>query len=123
MDDHLRADVQPALQALLEDTHIHQPLLSGRAAGAAFYPLTLITELLRGMRDTFDAERPDHSPEDHELRRGMARAALLHDEPVGVLAALQQEDLARANTKRTTTFHMADGTSKTIALNAHFKDV
>ena len=35
-----------------ETSHRHQPLLGGRAADAAFYPLVLITEILRGMRDT-----------------------------------------------------------------------
>ena len=36
--------------------HVHEPLLGGRAAAAALYPLPLITEILRGMRDTADFE-------------------------------------------------------------------
>ena len=43
--------------------HPHEPLLGGRAADAAFYPMKLVTEILRGMRDTADAEA---APEDAE---------------------------------------------------------
>ena len=67
--------------------HTHQPLLGGRAADAAFYPLPLITQILRGMRDTFEAENPDDTGPDAEICHGMARAALLHDQPPGLLVA------------------------------------
>ena len=36
-------------------THQHQQLTDGRAKDAAIYPLPLILEILRGMRDTTDA--------------------------------------------------------------------
>ena len=36
--------------------HVHQQLVGGRAAEAAFYPLPLIRAILQGMRDTADAE-------------------------------------------------------------------
>ena len=32
--------------------HTHQPLLGGRAAEAAFYPLGLLKAILQGMSDT-----------------------------------------------------------------------
>ena len=35
-------------------THTHQQLVSGRAAAAAFYPMKLMLEILRGMRDEAD---------------------------------------------------------------------
>ena len=37
-------------------SHTHQPLISGRCADAAFYPLKLIQTILQGMRLTKDAE-------------------------------------------------------------------
>ena len=85
--------------------------------------MKLITEILRGIRDTHDAEHPDEDLPDQEIRRGLARAALLHDEPMGVVAAVQHEDLQASHTKRTTTFRMADGTSKLIPLHANFRSV
>ena len=36
--------------------HTHQHLVGGRSANAAFYPLPLVTAILRGIRDTYDAE-------------------------------------------------------------------
>ena len=50
------------LQRICDKTHEHQALDSGRPAAAAFYPEELIAELLRGMRDTHDAEasRQEH---------------------------------------------------------------
>ena len=35
----------------------HQHLVGGRAAAAAFYPLSLVCAILRGIRSTADAER------------------------------------------------------------------
>ena len=37
--------------------HVHQPLVSGRCAAAAYYPLGLVRAILQGMRDTTVAER------------------------------------------------------------------
>ena len=34
--------------------HVHQQLVSGRANAAENYPLELVVEILRGMRDTAD---------------------------------------------------------------------
>ena len=36
--------------------HVHQQLVGGRAAQAAFYPLELVLEILRGMRDQANVE-------------------------------------------------------------------
>ena len=37
-------------------SHTHKPLISGRCANAAFYPLKLIQTISRGIRATADAE-------------------------------------------------------------------
>ena len=44
------------LQRVCDHSHKHQPLDSGRPAAAAFYPEDLIAELLRGIRDTHEAQ-------------------------------------------------------------------
>ena len=48
------------LQKVCDRSHAHQPLESGRAAHAAFYPAQLVAELLRGIRDTYDADMIMH---------------------------------------------------------------
>ena len=63
----------------------------------------------RGIRDTIDAEHPDVDRQELELQRGMARARLLHDEPAGILAAIQHDDKQRAYARNTTVFELADG--------------
>ena len=47
------------LSARCPGDHIHQHLVGGRAANAAFHPPELITSILRGMRDTADAGLKD----------------------------------------------------------------
>ena len=38
-------------------SHEHQPLISGRCAQAAFYPIKLVRTILRGIRDTRTADQ------------------------------------------------------------------
>ena len=54
----LTSSVQMASRLKTRCTREHkpEPLLAGRVAAAAFYPLPLITEILRGMRGTADGE-------------------------------------------------------------------
>ena len=98
-------------------------MLGGRAAAAAFYPLPLITEILRGIRDTHEAEHPEDAGPEAEMQRGMARAALLHDEPPSLVATLHENDRQHKSTPRRTTFRLADGKNKSIDLNPNFRDV
>ena len=44
------------LQKRCKKDHEHQPLVSGRCAAAAFYPLPLIRTFLKGIRRTKDAD-------------------------------------------------------------------
>ena len=73
------------------------------------------------MRDTFDFENPDVDKQDAEINLAMAKAGLLHDQPAGIVAAVQEHDLRQSNLKRTTTFRMADGSSQVVPLL--FKEV
>ena len=61
--------------------HKHEHLLGGKAASAAFYPLPLITSILRGMRDTADHEHAECDGPTREVREAMSRVANLHDQP------------------------------------------
>ena len=97
--------------------------MGGRAAAAAFYPLDLVTEILRGMRDTADAEETDPCDDVSDaLLQSMAHAGACHDLPADpVLAAIQQADLEQRTSSRMTTFKYHDGTTKKIDLDAYFK--
>ena len=44
------------LSKICKGDHDHQPLLGGRAASAAFYPLPLIRAILQGINDTTQAD-------------------------------------------------------------------
>ena len=104
--------------------HQHQPLMSGRAAAAAFYPLGLITEILRGMRDQADAD--EIHPENAELSHHEKSISMVQDVSHDVSFTLRQQDLAASSPVRTTVFPMADGTKRNICLSdnfrAHYKD-
>ena len=51
--------------------HQHQALMGGKAAAAAYYPLDLITEILRGMRNTADFEDVEDNSIDNPLKEQM----------------------------------------------------
>ena len=102
--------------------HPHEPLLGGRAADAAFYPTPLITEILRGMRDTADAEAPAEDLAPPDLQHASTAMGLCHDVPAGIRAAVAAEDLADAHRKRFTKFRMHDGSVHTVPLHKHFKN-
>ena len=81
-----------------------------------FTPLPLTTKILRGIRDTHEAEHPEDAGPEAEMQRGMARAALLHDEPPSLVATLHENDRQHKSTPRRTTFRLADGKNKRIDL-------
>ena len=99
--------------------HAHQPLLSGRAKHAAFYPLPLVTEILRGMRDTADAEE---NPDDHEdlvtkeMSLAMSRAGNFSDLVPCVASVASSEK------QYLTEMKMHDGTSHKINMSEHFRE-
>ena len=105
------------LQVRCDHSHAHQPLLGGRAAEAAFYPLGLITEILRGMRDTQDAA--DRHEPDLPIDSQHLSASLFHDLSPGVNVVARQ---FASRPPRKTVFKMADGSKKHIDLSANFKE-
>ena len=103
--------------------HVHQHLIGGRAADAAFYPPELITDILRGMRDTDDAEHMEVD-EDDIMVAAMARAGALHDLPAdSICAAYRESDLSHDNAQKTFQFKFLNGYNQTIRLGQHFKEV
>ena len=85
---------QPMLDRLskrCDHSHVHQPLMSGRAAAAAYYPAGLVTNILRGMRDTADLSWRSSEETDARLNSAMAHAGKLQDMPVFNLAATMSE--------------------------------
>ena len=101
--------------------HEHGHLLGGRAASAALYPEDLILEILRGMRDTADAESESQPDPPSEFSKATAAAGLFHDLPAGIAASLRQQDLDDHPKTRWTKFRMQDGSSRDIPLHEHFK--
>ena len=74
------------LRTRCDKSHPHQRLVGGRAKDAAYYPPDLITEILRGIRDTADAEHVEKS-ESIDLDMAMRKAGCLHDQSAKSLAA------------------------------------
>jgi hypothetical protein len=109
------------LSTRCDGTHPHQHLIGGRAAAAAYYPPKLISQILRGMRDTADAENvePQWTP---DMATAMVAAAMFHDQPAtSLVAAYRESDLAHANAQRKVVFKYADGKEVSLSLDANFK--
>ena len=110
------------LSARCPGDHEHQHLIGGRAANAAFYPPELITNILRGMRDTADAEYMEVD-EDVSMDTAMHSAGALHDIPAcSIGAAYRESDLSHTNAQRRVTFKFLNGYSSKIDLNKNFRD-
>ena len=75
------------LSTRCDKSHSHQHLVGGRAAAAAYYPAKLISQILRGMRDTADAEHKER-----EWSTEMSIAMALGCYGLGLLKAFQQSD-------------------------------
>ena len=74
--------------------HLHQQLVGGRAKACENYPLELITEILKGIRDTADHEEEWGDEEVSTLNSTMMNAALMHDPRfTGLVAAYRAQDL------------------------------
>ena len=79
--------------------HEHQHLTGGRAAQAAFYPPPLVTNILRGIRDTADSEHVEVE-HDNDMRIAMTRAGSLEDIPACSLkSAYREADMSHQNAK------------------------
>ena len=101
--------------------HIHQHLVGGRAKAAEDYSLELVTEILRGMRDTADHEEEWGDGNSSELDNAMLTTGLLHDVRFSSLAAAYRaEDLKIETQNLSVRFKYLDG--RTCPSKLFFKD-
>ena len=104
-----------------DKSHRHQQLTEGRAAAAAFYPPQLIEQILRGIRDTADAEaqqKQDALDEDLDrslLVQALHRAGAVHDVPAPLPLRIQEQDLEKKLAHLKISIKHADGTTEKIS--------
>ena len=111
------------LQTRCDKSHDHQHLMGGRAKDAAYYSPELITEILRGMRDTADVAYREESASS-VLDLDTKKAGYLHDQPAfSIAAAYKNADLSQANAQRRVKFHYLDGRITSLDLEPHFKEL
>ena len=102
--------------------HVHQHLVGGRAKSAESYPLELITEMLRGMRDTADFEEEWGDETEADLDHAMLNAGLLHDVKfTSLVAAYKAQDLKEETEKLSVKFKYKKG--KVEHTKLVFKDI
>ena len=93
----------------------HQHLEGGRAAAAAFYPQGLIKAILRGIRDTADAEEADEQPEESHPQVIAATLQCQHAASASahqiVSSNIQANDLEEKLADAVIPFRYANGTT------------
>lgn len=90
--------------------HVHQHLVGGRAKAAEDYSIELVTEILRGIRDTADAEEKWGDECSEELSSKMKVVGSMHDaHNVSVAAAYRAEDMNASTERLTVKVKYADG--------------
>ena len=80
-------------------THQHQHLVGGRAKAAEDYSLELVTEIIRGIRDTADHEEEWGDEVEPNLAQKMLTAGLMHDVKFSSLAAMYQAEDAKKDSE------------------------
>ena len=79
--------------------HLHQHLVGGRAKAAEDYSLELVTEILRGIRDTADHEEEWGDSTDRDLEQQMITASVMHDVKHSSLAAAYRAEDVKGETE------------------------
>ena len=101
-------------------SHKHEWLMNGRAAAAAFYPDALVLEILRGVRDTADAEDLNKKHDRPELIAAIQQASALQDQPLPVGVQLEAEELKQRLEHMSFPVKYASG--KTVQVTPKFKE-
>ena len=103
--------------------HRHQHLTEGRAKNAAYYPTNFVEAILRGIRDTADAEahqreQQDLLPDDEVDRRQFVQALhaaeSMQDLPLPLAVRLKEQDLEKKLDKLRVKFNYANGKSESL---------
>ena len=101
--------------------HAHEHLVGGKAKAAAFYPPQLVEAILRGIRDTADAQDQQQFPEmPEEFICAMTRAGRVQDVPPGVEAKVDAQSKADQVQHYRVPFKYASG--KVVELDLQWKD-
>ena len=101
--------------------HVHQHLVGGRAKAAEDYPLELITDILRGIRNTADFEEQWGDETEETLVNAMLTTGLLHDVKLSSLvAAYRAQDLKEETERLEVSFKHKNG--KIEHMDLKFKD-
>ena len=86
---------------------------------AAYYPMGLITAILKGMRNTADAEAKEEQVLPIRLSQATLAAGMVHDVPcTSESKAVESHDLAAEVKKKTFHVQCKDGTKKKVQPNA-----
>ena len=97
--------------------HVHQHLVGGRAKAAEDYSVELVSDILRGMRDTADAEEKWGDETSTDIATAMCAAGVFQDvHTTSVAAAYRNEDLDAATQKLTVKVKYAGGRSASTEL-------
>ena len=106
----MASSMSPRLSTRFSKTHAHQHLVGGRAKNAENYPIELIVEILRGMRDTADFEEQWGDETEASLGQAMATASLFHSPKFSSLvAAYRAKDLEEETRNMTMKFKYLNG--------------
>ena len=105
-------------------THVHEPLLAGKAKAAEDYSDQLILEILRGMRDTEDALADKESPSScGEIPGAESQSvAMVHDVTSSLAFSVAQQDMSQNSSSKTTSLMMKDGSIQPVNLAEHLKE-
>ena len=90
-------------------THRPEPLLGGKTAAAARYPMPQSVELRRSTRVRADAGSEQQSDISFNGALHAARAAVFRDQPLSPAAALRESDHHASHDDRTTTCRVPKG--------------
>ena len=91
-------------------THVHQHLVGGRAKAAEEYPLDLICEFLRGMRDTADSNIEVADDYNQDLVFATRSAEMFHGtDSMNVAAAYRAKDVEEDTKDLSVKFKHHDG--------------
>ena len=101
-------------------THDHQQLVGGRAKACENYSPELITEILRGIRDTADHEEEWGDECVASLDANLMCAALLHDVRLSLVATYRAQDLKEETERLSVKFKHTNGRMESV--NLAFKD-
>ena len=115
------------LSKLCPGDHDHQQLVGGRAAAAAFYPVPLLIEILRGIRDTTDSEAQRNIEKEEQsshIGTVLADRVIPESNPACVAGVISKEEIEAQNNKAHSSIPVKRNPKEQVSINfndCHFK--